>query len=595
MSRSWRIFAAWTLDAMLLSAAYLLARFYRTSFGPVSWDLPATLRSLVPVVALQLLALQVSGCRRIPWRWISASDILRFALALALAALPPACWRLFRPADALIPVSYAILALDAHFALFALVGVRLVARLAGQGNAGVLRGGAQDGVRTLLMGEGAAENPLVWDGSLAVLGIVDSDPALQNARIRGIDVLGTLPDAPRLVRQLRADRLVVAPGLLDPAQLRDLSADLQGTGCRLSLLPTLQELPALRDPDITDLLGRAEATLPDAGAQAFYAGATVWVTGAGGSIGSELVRQLAAWRPARLVLLERSEFALYEIHRELLRSEPSFDIVPALVDCADEAAVAPLLKAHPPKAILHAAAYKHVPLLEANPRAAFENNVLGTWNLARLAKAASVPNFLLVSTDKAIHPVSAMGASKRLAERLVSSLQEPNGPTRFCAVRFGNVLGSSGSVVPLFREQIARGGPVTVTDPAMMRYFMTIREAASLILRAPPLSQGGETYLLDMGKPISVAWLAAEMVRLAGKRPGEEIRIVYTGSRPGERLSEELGLDLAKPTSIPKILISPIPALAPGRVPDLLQTVRQLIQENAAPDTLRQRLAPWLD
>jgi FlaA1/EpsC-like NDP-sugar epimerase len=291
--------------------------------------------------------------------------------------------------------------------------------------------------------------------------------------------------------------------------------------------------------EVEDLLGREPVKVNLEEMAGYLAGRVALVTGAGGSIGSELCRQIARFGPKKLVLLGHGENSIYNIHQELSARYPELDLVPAIVDVRDAPAVRRVFKVHQPGAVFHAAAHKHVPLMEENALEAVKNNVLGTLYVARAAREYNAHTFVLISTDKAVNPVSIMGATKRVAEMIVQEMAA-QGKTRFVAVRFGNVLGSRGSVLPLFKKQIAGGGPVTVTHPEMTRYFMTIPEAVQLVIQAGAMARGGEIFVLDMGEPVKIVELAETMIRLSGFEPGEDIEIVYTGLRPGEKLSEEL-------------------------------------------------------
>jgi FlaA1/EpsC-like NDP-sugar epimerase len=296
----------------------------------------------------------------------------------------------------------------------------------------------------------------------------------------------------------------------------------------------------IQDVSIEDLLGREAVSLDQALIRSFIAERCVMVTGAGGSIGSEICRQVSLFRPKSLLLVERSEFALFQIERELSRVFPHLQIEPLICDICDETRVERIVTLYKPEVVFHAAAHKHVPMMESNPGEAVKNNIFGTYHLGRLAKLHGVKKFVFVSTDKAVNPTSVMGASKRVAEMLLLGLGR-TGPTKFVAVRFGNVLGSAGSVIPIFKEQIANGGPVTVTHPEMRRYFMTIPEASQLVLQAGAMGHGGEIFVLDMGEPMKIIELARQLILLSGLTPGIDIDIEITGVRPGEKLFEELG------------------------------------------------------
>lgn len=334
----------------------------------------------------------------------------------------------------------------------------------------------------------------------------------------------------------------------------------------------------LRPIEVADLLGRDESEVGTPAVREGFRGKSVLITGAGGSIGGELARQVLAAHPARLILIDISEAALYLIHDELSAHPGAEAMAPVVGDCGDRSGMRALLARERPDFLLHAAAYKHVPMMELNPGEALRNNALATRILAEEAQAAGVGTFVLVSTDKAIRPISAMGVSKRLAEIFMRDLARREEGTRFCAVRFGNVLGSSGSVVPRFRAQIAKGGPVTVTDPRMKRYFMTVSEASGLVLQAATFAKGGEIFVLDMGKPMTILALAETMIRLAGLRPGKDIPITFTGIRPGEKLSEELGVSTAhaERTGHARIFVGRIPQLPHAEATALLERCRTL-------------------
>jgi FlaA1/EpsC-like NDP-sugar epimerase len=331
---------------------------------------------------------------------------------------------------------------------------------------------------------------------------------------------------------------------------------------------------------LEDLLGRDSVVLDEEKIRAFLSGKVILVTGAGGSVGSELARQVARFGPAELLLVERAEFALFEIEQELGRLHPNLKIIPIVADVGEEARVQSIFATHQPHVVLHAAAHKHVPMMEFNPAEAIKNNVLATRLLGEVAAAFGVEAFVLISTDKAVRPTSVMGASKRVAELVIQDLARRY-PGRFLAVRFGNVLGSAGSVIPTFREQIRRGGPVTVTHPDMTRYFLTISEAAQLVLQAGSMGQGGEILILDMGQPVRILDLAVAMITLTGLKPFEEMPIVFTGMRPGEKLYEELGSlgeDITK-TRHPKIFIGKLAAYSTEEVDRALRRLAELARD----------------
>ena len=427
--------------------------------------------------------------------------------------------------------------------------------------------GESAGRRVLILGAGRAADALVRDlhrtGAFQPVGFLDDAPRLSGSRLHGLPVLGRLEDAPVVARETAAGMLVIAMPSLDAAAMRRVMGICERTGLPFRTVPSLvdalegQALPGeLKEVAIEDLLGR-KPVVPDWKLiRSWLGGRTVMVTGAGGSIGSELCRQCARHGARGIVLLEQDELALITIQADLRRSFPSLEVQAVLGDCGDPAVTAHALRLGQPEAVFHAAAYKQVPLLEAQVREAVRNNVLATDTVARLCREQGVGTFVFISTDKAVDPANVLGASKRLAEMIAQSLDRNDGGTRCVTVRFGNVLDSAGSVVPLFREQIRKGGPVTVTDPEVTRYFMTIPEASQLIMQAAAVASHAAIYTLDMGEPVPIRLLAEQMIRLAGKQPERDIAIVYTGLRPGEKLHEVLFHEDEhyRPTSHSKIL-----------------------------------------
>lgn len=421
--------------------------------------------------------------------------------------------------------------------------------------------------RVLILGAGRAGEALVRDlgrsGAYEPVGFLDDSPRLRGSRLHGLPVLGRLQDAPAVARETAAGMLVIAMPTLDAAGMQRVMGICERTGLPFRTVPRLtdvldgQALPGeLKEVAIEDLLGRKPVTPDWKLIRGWLSGRTVMVTGAGGSIGSELCRQCARHGARRIVLLELDELALITIHGDLMRAFPDLEIEAVLGDCGDPSVTAHALRLGQPDAVFHAAAYKQVPLLEKQLREAVRNNVLATETVARLCRESGVGTFVFISTDKAVDPANVLGATKRFAEMIAQSLDSKSGGTCFVTVRFGNVLDSAGSVVPLFREQIRKGGPVTVTDPDVTRYFMTIPEACQLIVQAAAAGSHAAIYTLDMGEPVPIRLLAEQMIRLAGKQPGRDIAIVYTGLRPGEKLHETLFYsdENYRPTSHSKIL-----------------------------------------
>lgn len=404
--------------------------------------------------------------------------------------------------------------------------------------------------RTLILGAGRSGRLLLPElkrrGGFELVGFLDDNPRLTDAQVDAVPVLGSIDLLPRVAREAAIDLVVIAIPSANNTQMQRMVQLCEQAGVEFKTLPTLKELGAsvsrvedLKPVAIDDLLGRDPVSLDWSAIRSGLAGRRVLVTGGGGSIGAELCRQIARLDPAGLVVLDNSEFNLYRIDYRLKNEFRDLIMDSVLGDVCDSATVEKVIARHRPEVIFHAAAYKHLPMLQNQVREAFRNNVIGTMRVAEAADRHGVGTFALISTDKAVNPSNVMGATKRVAE-LYCQYVNRHSDTRFLTVRFGNVLNSTGSVVPLFNEQIRGGGPVTVTHPEISRYFMTIAEAGQLILQAAVLGEGGEVFVLDMGEPIRISYLAEQLIRLAGKEPGKDIEIVYTGLRPGEKLFEEL-------------------------------------------------------
>ncbi len=414
-----------------------------------------------------------------------------------------------------------------------------------------LLGKKVDGTKTLVVGSGDGANLFIKTAQqkskdLKIVAIVDDDKNKQNTYLHGVKVVGTTEQIPEIVGNYEVEQIVIAIPSLAPDDYERIVEYCQQTEVKVNAMPKYEQVitgklsvSKLQEIDIADLLGRKEVKLDQQSLKSNIKCKTVLVTGAGGSIGSELCRQIAQFCPARLLLLGHGENSIYLIHKELSsRYKDDIELIPIIADIQDRERIFHIMETYRPDRVYHAAAHKHVPLMEYNPTEAVKNNIYGTRNVAEAAKAAGVAKFVMISTDKAVNPPNVMGATKRVAEMVVTSLNE-EGKTLFSAVRFGNVLGSRGSVVPLFKEQIAKGGPITVTDFRMTRYFMTIPEASRLVIQAGALMQGGEVFVLDMGEPVKILDLAKKMITLSGHTE-EEIQIQEAGIRPGEKLYEEL-------------------------------------------------------
>ena len=414
-----------------------------------------------------------------------------------------------------------------------------------------LLGKKVDGTKTLVVGSGDGASLFIKTAQqkskdLKIVAIVDDDKNKQNTYLHGVKVVGTTEQIPEIVGNYEVEQIVIAIPSLAPDDYERIVEYCQQTEVKVNAMPKYEQVitgklsvSKLQEIDIADLLGRKEVKLDQQSLKSNIKCKTVLVTGAGGSIGSGLCRQIAQFCPARLLLLGHGENSIYLIHKELSsRYKDDIELIPIIADIQDRERIFHIMETYRPDRVYHAAAHKHVPLMEYNPTEAVKNNIYGTRNVAEAAKAAGVAKFVMISTDKAVNPPNVMGATKRVAEMVVTSLNE-EGKTLFSAVRFGNVLGSRGSVVPLFKEQIAKGGPITVTDFRMTRYFMTIPEASRLVIQAGALMQGGEVFVLDMGEPVKILDLAKKMITLSGHTE-EEIQIQEAGIRPGEKLYEEL-------------------------------------------------------
>ncbi len=553
---------AFVHDLLMIPLAWLGAYVLRFNLEAVpDWFWEQALNSLLLVIPVQAAVFWLFGLYRGVWRFASLPDMIRIGKAVfsGLLIITVLLWltRNFSGVPRSVPVLYGILL------MIFLSLPRMVYRfIKDQGSR------SASAQRVLIVGAGSAGEMLARDllrdpqRAYLPLAFVDDDPAKRGREIHGVRVLGECRKLPRIARKLAVDLVMLAVPSADKAQMQRIIDYVEETGLPFRTVPPLKELMSgnvrvdqLREVSIEDLLGRDPVALDWQAIREGLEGKAVLVTGAGGSIGSELCRQLAALGVSRLVLAENSEFNLFRIENELREHDPQLALHPHLADVTDARVVDLLFRKYRPQVVFHAAAYKHVPLLEHQLREAMHNNVLGTRNVALAADHWQAEEFVLISTDKAVNPANIMGASKRAAEIYCQNLNDRSG-TSFITVRFGNVLGSTGSVVPLFKEQIKKGGPVRVTHPDIERYFMTTREACQLIMQASVLGQGGEIFVLDMGQPVRIQYLAEQLIRLSGKKPGEDIAIEYIGLRPGEKLYEELfhEQESLQPTAHEKIL-----------------------------------------
>ncbi|MBL0149656.1 MAG: polysaccharide biosynthesis protein [Ideonella sp.] len=587
------------IDAAMVALAWNATYLFRLGFerwisarpGYDGW----VLLGIVLVYACTLAALRVpSGL----WRFSGFGEIKRLALACVIAGLSCAVVVLMLQ---LRQVPRAVLALHPVVALMGLALVRLSYRALYEHARQRISGAPDEAKRALVMGAGEAARRLlagIHRQGWLVIGLLDDDPAKQGARIANVPVLGRLDEVAQEAQRSAATHIIVALPSARASQRRRALELAAPTGLPVLTVPSADELrdgnaaiDRVRDIEPEDLLGREPVQLDEAGMAEVLTGKTVLITGAGGSIGAELCRQVARLGPARLVLFEQSEFNLYSVEQMLTSEFSALPLVRLVGDVKDLGQLRRVMAQWRPQVVFHAAAYKHVPLMEEhNAWAALCNNTLGTCQAALAAAEGGAERFVLISTDKAVNPTNVMGATKRAAEMVIGALATQHPGTRFMAVRFGNVLGSSGSVIPKFKEQIARGGPLTVTHPDIIRYFMTIPEAARLVLQAAAIGRSGQVLVLDMGEPVKIIDLARDMIRLSGHAL-DEIRIEFTGLRPGEKLYEELlaDADTTVATPISRLRVARLREdVAPEAVLGWLQ---QCMAQGALDDAqVRQRL-----
>ena len=565
--------------ALIIAGSFILGYLVRFDFDIPTDQLAKWPRLLGIILPLQLLALFFFGQFRSLLTYFSLPDLKRLFFAVAV----PACLLLalrYTPYVRFVPPR-SIIILDAIICFVGIAAMRTGFRvtrekLSEENNhrAHMKRvaiiGAGNSGAR--LHSEIRARPGL----NLKVMCYLDDDPRKEGTLLHGVPVVGKPDVISRVKRDLQISKAIIAMPNAPATRIREVVALLNSVNLEHDILPTFAQslksgaaVLSLRHVQIEDLLGRDAVDLDTGNIRAMVEGKTLLVTGAGGSIGSELCRQIASYDPANLILLERSEAALFIIEQELLKTYPAGIITAYPADINDAARVEELIVKHRPSVIFHAAAHKHVPMMEAHPAEAVSNNLIGTRTIARLAAKHGIERFVLISSDKAVRPTNVMGATKRLAEIYLQTLQrEPGTDTRFLAVRFGNVLGSSGSVIPIFQKQIAQGGPVTVTHPDVMRYFMTIPEAVGLVLQCGAEGGAGDLFVLDMGRPVRILDVARQLIELSGLRPDEDIKIQFTGLRPGEKMSEEVTYDneILSPTHHPKIRRLSLPKAA---FPDL--------------------------
>ena len=610
MQKKYKIALLATLDGISVALIYLFAIFLRFDFSfwneQASQYLDVCYHCLVPIIFIKLTAFALMGLYNSLWRYASLDELVKVIGGALVANFAAIAFLVL--SSHLLPrsVYFIVTVLD----IAALGLIRLAyryfrhrraygrIRLLGKGNCKSFwhflrnRSGF-NGKRLMLVGAGDAGAEIIKEVrmyagySRRVVVAVDDDRQKRNQMLYNVKIAGNRYDIPALVEKYEVDEIIVAIPSLGRKELGKILEECNKTGCKVKILPALIDIisekvsmKALRDVDIADLLGRETVELNTKDISEYLEGKTILVTGAAGSIGSELCRQISKYGPKKLLCIDIHENGLYELNQEFVMYFPQIDLLPFLASIRDPLRIDDIFHRYHPDIVFHAAAHKHVPLMEHNPKDAIVNNALGTKIMLDAAEKYGVKRFVLISTDKAVNPTNVMGATKRIGEML---LQEKStyARTNFAAVRFGNVLGSNGSVIPMFRRQIAKGGPVTVTHKSITRYFMTIPEAVRLVIQAGAMAKGGEIFILDMGEPVKIMDLAEKVIRLSGYEPYVDIDIEVTGLRPGEKLYEELLLseEGIKETPHEKIFVGqPVP-ISPA-LEDMLRT------ENGFADTV---------
>ena len=540
-----------TLDLVTILGSYFLALLLRFDFLFSSIDpsyVGGFLRSILPWAAVTIAVFYV--CRLYHSIWSLASTAELLAILRAYLILLPVYWVLKVVLKLHMPRSYYVVGFIINFCMT--TGMRFSYRVL-RTQINDIRHGGRAVERIMLIGGGAAGQMLIKEMqnssrvNAKICCVIDDNPNKKGRFIEGIEIVGNRYDIVNMAKKYRIDTIIYAIPSNDLKERTAILNICKETQCRLRTIPGMYQLvndevrvSMLRDVDIADLLGREQVSVNNDEILTSIKGLTVLVTGGGGSIGSELCRQIAKANPRQLIIFEIYENNAYEIQQELKRRYPELNLVTLIGSVRNTSRINDVMKTYRPDVVFHAAAHKHVPLMEDSPNEAIKNNVFGTYKTAMAAAENGVHKFVLISTDKAVNPTNIMGASKRLCEMVVQMMDRRYADTSFVAVRFGNVLGSNGSVIPLFKKQIAEGGPVTVTDKRVIRYFMTIPEAVSLVLQAAYYATGGEIFILEMGDPVKIDDMARNLIRLSGFTPDVDIPIVYTGLRPGEKLYEEL-------------------------------------------------------
>lgn len=598
---SWQSFAVFLFDLCAVVGTWVAAYLIRFNVAIPGNYMHGALVSLIWVVPSYGLLFRIFGLYRGMWVFASLPDLLRISKAVAAGALVATVASVMVQPTPSVPRSVLIVAPLLLF--LAMGGARALYRAAKEFY--VYGAFVAQGKPVIVLGAGSAGASLARELSRSaewrLVGLLDDDVAKHGREIYGYKVLGPISELPRWTEKLGVEHAIIAVPSASVEARRRLAMICVRAGARAMVLPALAALTQgqaflslVRKVDVEDLLGREAVKIDMPHVEALLRGRVVMVTGAGGSIGSELCRQIQRFAPAQLIAYDMSEFAMYRLTEELRDRFPDLSVIPIVGDGKDSLLLDQVMSRYTPHIVFHAAAYKHVPLMEElNAWQAVRNNVLGTYRVARAAIRHNVKHFVLVSTDKAVNPTNVMGASKRLAEMACQALQQTSEHTQFETVRFGNVLGSAGSVIPKFEEQIARGGPITVTHPEITRFFMTIPEASQLVLQASSMGRGGEIFILDMGEPVRITDLARDLIRLHGFTE-DQIRIVFSGLRPGEKLYEELLADdeTTTRTPHPKLRIAQAREVPGNLLDELLPWLMQ--RRVLADDEVRRDLRRWV-
>ena len=581
------------LDILLCVIAYVVTFALIFPLSAVSGHFVPGLQIILLTAVIYTVISGLFGIYRVDWVYAGASEYLRLITGMVISTAVSLSLSILYGSETLFPK----LNLAANAVIMVMLcGLRFAVRMFSRVSA---MNGKKKGKRTLIIGAGRLAVMLLRDIAdnerlnYDVVGLIDDDPNRQKTRIYNTNVIGTRNDIIQICKDKDVEQIIFAIHTITPENRSNILEICSQTGVKVKMIPGVEaalsgklQLGKMREIEIEDLLERAPVQLDNSLIEDQIFGKTVMVTGGGGSIGSELCRQILKFRPDRLVILDIYENTTYELQLELTEKYPNQKLDVLIASVRDLARLESIFDKYHPDLVFHAAAHKHVPLMEYSPCEAIKNNIFGTYNTAKTAIKYGVKRFVLISTDKAVNPTNVMGASKRMCEMIIQTMQNC-GKTEFAAVRFGNVLGSHGSVIPRFKKQIAEGGPVTVTHPEITRFFMTIPEAAQLVLQAAAYARGGEIFVLDMGSPVKIYDLAQKMIRLSGLKPNEDIEIKFTGLRPGEKLYEELLMNEEglKKTAHSKIFVgSPIDI-----TPDVLNEKLQKLQ-NAVPqdeDTIK--------